>query len=84
MYKVIVDCVDMENAYDIQDQEGLEYLRQYVEDKNIQAFEENFKKYIKKQQDKIYQDNLLNLLKHLKSANMFKWDCNFYIKKIGG
>jgi len=84
MYKVIIDCVDMENAYDIQDQEGLEYLKEYVENKDLQLFEDNFKKYIKKQQDKLYRDNLLNLLKHLKSANMFGWNCSFYIKKIGG
>lgn len=81
MYKVIVDCIDMENMYDIQDEEALEYLKKYHKNNNLQEFEDNFKSYIKKQQDKLYQENLINLLKHLKSANFFKWNCNFYIKK---
>jgi len=82
MFIVIVDCVDMESGYKIPNEEGIKLIKEFHEKRNFEEFEKKFKKYLKNIQNHECQLEAINLLKHLKTAKKFNWNCSFYIKKI--
>ena len=84
MYFLIVDCIDMEYGYKIQDKEGLNLVKKYHENHDIEEFEKNWKDYIKNIKDFQIKEDGINLLKHLKAMKNFEWECNFIVKNIGG
>ena len=77
--KIIVDCIDIEDAYIIP-KNLIPILKEYYDNNDIQIFEEKMVKKIKKINDVEIKENCINLIKHLKSAKFFKWNCSFYIK----
>ena len=82
MFLVIVDCVDIESGYKIPDKEGIDIIKEFHQKKNFEEFEKKFKKYLKNIQDHELKLESINLLKHLKTAQIFNWDCSFYVKKF--
>jgi hypothetical protein len=81
MYVLIIDCVDLEKAYPIKDEELKEILHRYYKTKDLNVFEKEMKNYIKKQTDADYKNSCIELLKHLIVASHFDWDCNYFFKK---
>ncbi len=77
--KIIVDCIDIEDVYTIP-KNLIPLIEEYYDNKDMKKFEKEMIKEIKKINDFEIKENCINLIKHLKSANFFKWNCSFYIK----